>query len=290
MKKLREKWFKSMLTVALMTALVMGAVPVSGVVITARASGVPEPDVTYNSENVWGGTLELDTDTVVGLSNINVATDNGSAIRISGNAIVHLVISGSVHLTGSANSRAAGIEVEQGSTLHLYGMEGSSLSVKGGKYGAGIGSVGFDSSSEGKPNAGAIIIHSGTIVAEGGYRAAGIGSGYHQSASEIKIYGGSVTATGGIGGAGIGSGYGTSGGADIGVGFYNSGNITISGGTVSATGGQFAAGIGGGYGASSGEIVIDGKADVTATGNCGGAGIGTGRGTNMETSYEKSRG
>jgi len=288
MKNLRKKLFGSMLTVALMIALVMGAVPAPGVVITARASEVPEPQETYNSENVWVGTLELNTNKVVGLSDINVTNSIGSAIRITGNATVHLVISGSVQLTGGADSPAAGIEVEEGSTLHLYGTEGSNLTVKGGRNGAGIGGVGDNSNTGENHKAGAIVIHSGTIVAEGGFNSAGIGSGNHQSASEIKIYGGSVTATGSFGGAGIGSGYGSSGapGAMNGVGYHNGGNITISGGTVSATGGEFAAGIGGGYGASSGNIVIDGEADVTATGDMGGAGIGTGRGTPKESYYD----
>ena len=51
----------------------------------------------------------------------------------------------------------------------------------------------------------------------------------------------------------------------------------------------FAAGIGGGYGSSSGIIIIGGDADVTAIGSCGGAGIGTGRGTNKEENFDSEK-
>lgn len=279
---------------------------------TAYAENIPDADVTYTSENDWEGTLALNTDCTVLISGITHDNSeyNGSVIKISNNSTVNLVFEGQNVLTANSSFVSAGIEVEEGSTVNIYGKDGSALIVTGGKYSAAIGGLGYNSVGANNPRAGKINIYSGTITAKGGDRAAGIGSGYHASASEISIKGGDVTALGKGGGAGIGSGYGTSGGAAAaaGVGYYNGGNITISGGTVRAAAwymnfdnfdqydpqtlygdgyqDTFAAGIGGGYGASSGNIVIEGDAEVIALGSCGGAGIGTGRGTSKSQNYD----
>ena len=236
----------------------------------------------------------------------------GSPIKICGNSTVNLVFEGNNVLSGNQDIVSAGIEVEEGSTVNIYAEDGASLTVTGGKYGAGIGGIGYGSVSPSNPSAGNINIYGGRIIATGGSKGAAIGSGYHSSASNIKISGGDVVALGNGGGAGIGAGYGTSGGAGLGagVGFYNGGNITISGGIVRAAGcpidfdafdvfdsetyytgnysDSMAAGIGGGYGASSGNIVIEGDADVTAFGSCGAAGIGTGRGTTKSNNYDSN--
>ncbi len=290
----------------------------AGIAISANASNfaIPEPDVTY--DNDWIGTLEINENKTVKISGVahsNEGTSYGSAIKISGNSTVNLVFEGDNVLAGNSGMISAGIEVEEGSTVSIYGADGSSLNVTGGKYGAGIGGIGYDKPVGPKPSylphppCGNINIYSGNIMAIGGYKGAGIGSGYHHSASNINIYGGNITAWGTEWGAGIGSGYGTSGGGadNPGVGYYNGGNITISGGTVKAASyhinfGNFdpynietlygagydnacAAGIGGGYGASSGVIVIENDADVTAIGASGGAGIGSGRGTSKVNQY-----
>ncbi len=96
---------------------------------------------------------------------------------------------------------------------------------------------------------------------------AGIGSGNGNDCSSIAIYGGVVTVNGGYGAAGIGSGF-----------FEAScGSITISGGIVTAKGGFAAAGIGTGFNSSCGDITIsDGQ--VIAQGKESGAGIGVGKG------------
>ena len=78
------------------------------------------------------------------------------------------------------------------------------------------------------------MIWGGTIDAEGGKWAAGIGGGSDNSCGNIYINGGTITATGGTLGAGIGNG-------DMGT----CGTIALLGGTVTATGGQSASGIGG---------------------------------------------
>ena len=302
---------KKFVSVLLSLMLVLGAVAVGGMSVSAD-NILPDVDVTYTSGNDWEGTLVIDESKTVKISGItheNIGS-NGSPIKICGNSTVNLVFEGNNVLSGSQDSVSAGIEVEEGSTVNIYAKDGASLTVTGGKYGAGIGGIGYNSVSPSNPSAGNIIINGGRITAKGGLDGAGIGSGYHSSASDIKISGGDVTALGGNGGAGIGTGYASSGGASLGagIGFFNGGNITIDGGRVRAAGcpidfdvfdvfdsetyysgdysDSFSAGIGGGYGASSGNIVIEGNADVTAFGVCGGAGIGTGRGTSKVKNFD----
>ena len=144
-----------------------------------------------------------------------------------------------------------------------------SLMAAGGYNAAGVGS------SDGKPVKN-IVISSGIITATGGVYGAGIGGGDRGTASNITISGGTITATGGESGAGIGGGYAKEGN-----------HITISGGTVTATSiaagkdGSTGAGIGGGYAGMGNDITISGGT-VTATsiavGDDGttGAGIGGG--------------
>ena len=123
-----------------------------------------------------------------------------------------------------------GISVPENKTLTINGS-GSLEAVSNG-YGAGIGG-GIQSSPCGN-----ITISGGTVTANGGDYAAGIGTGYYCSCGNITISGGTVTANGGNRGAGAG----------IGSGYYSScGDITISGSTVTANGGYGAAGIGSGY-------------------------------------------
>ena len=94
---------------------------------------------------------------------------------------------------------------------------------------------------------------SGSLTAEGGGWAAGIGGSDGKGTNNIIISGGTVTAEGGNYGAGIGGGYG-------GVGDH----ITIGGGAVTAEGGENGAGIGGGYWGRGRNITVSGAAQVTA--------------------------
>lgn len=268
----------------------------------------PAADETITVD--WSGTLVIDQNRTVKISGINhdnTGTDAGAPIKITNGATVNLVFEGENILVANPSKTCAGIEVENGAAVNIYGLDGSRLEVTGGNTSAGIGGIGYGNGEN--PPCGIINIYSGKITATGGNRGAGIGSGNHSSVSEINIYGGDITAIGTSWAAGIGSGYGTSGGAhNPGVGFYQGGNITIKGGTVRAAvcpvdfdnldpydpntlrGEGFtnscAAGIGGGYGASSGNIVIEGNADVIAIGGCGGAGIGTGRGVTKDSQYD----
>lgn len=272
-------------------------------------------DSTWLSDNGISGrygeyivTILLDNAT------IESTEPNTSGITIASTYEVNLIFRGGCTISGNPNvNQSAGIKVENGAILNIYGEDGATLTVTGGKYGAGIGGAGYRNPGVSNAAPGTINIYSGTIIARGGDRGAGIGSGHHQSGGVINIYGGNITAIGTGCGAGIGSGYATSGGAGEGdrdrIGDYTGGTITIQGGRIRAaayniidfagldyydsntfngTNGTFAAGIGGGYGSTSGIITIGGSADVIAVGSCGGAGIGSGRGTSKNNDYNSS--
>ena len=294
------KYIKSLLVFTLLFLVSFGV----------KALDIPEADVTYTND--WENTLTIDTNITIKLVNIiHDNVDSGdAAIKITNNATVNIVFEGNNTLTARSNVIGAGIQVDEGSTLNLFGLNNSTLTVYGGQYSAGIGGKGYSGIAAANAKAGNINIYSGKIIAHGGIKGAGIGSGYHSSASDIHIYGGDIEAYGKGSGAGIGSGYGTSGGTGdaAGTGYYNGGNITIEGGTVKAATYNYdftkfnqydlntlydenyqdtmAAGIGGGYGASSGVIIIGGSANVIALGNCGGAGIGSGRGATKIQNYD----
>ena len=189
------------------------------------------------------------------------ATDGACALSFSGSANT-LNMLGSSDLKSGKNE--PGVRVEKGAQLTL---QGGSLTVTGGDYGAGIG--GGNRSSSGMIT----IMESVTITAYGGEDAAGIGGGNIGSGGVINISGAYVEATGGgVGGAGIGSGDGYDSGYGI-----NGGIITISGdATVNATGAKYGAGIGGGDYGSGGTIVVSGNARISAKGGYDGAGIGGG--------------
>ena len=136
----------------------------------------------------------------------------------------------------------------------------------------------------GGPGTTLTITGSGSLTAQGGLEAAGIGTDRNDdgelSFGNIVINGGTVTATGGNEGAGIGTGLADGQYASASI---TCGDITINGGTVTAIGGLYGAGIGTGTTMSDGgsasitcgDITINGGT-VTATGGGYGPGIGTG--------------
>ena len=137
-----------------------------------------------------------------------------------------------------------------------------SLTANGGFDAAGIGSGDYDHTSN-------IEISGGKVVASGGYDAAGIGGAKRGAAENIKISGGDITASAGSG-AGIGSGFDDD--SHLYGGHANS--IEITGGTIHATS-NTGAGIGGSEQSDYVDITIKGG-DITADSTGGGAGIGTG--------------
>ncbi len=136
-----------------------------------------------------------------------------------------------------------------------------SLTANGGFDAAGIGSGDYDYTSN-------IEISGGKVVASGGYDAAGIGGAKSGSAANIKISGGDITASGGSG-AGIGSGFDD----DSHRTGRHANSIEITGGTIHATS-HTGAGIGTGEQGDNVDITISGG-NITAESRSG-AGIGTG--------------
>ena len=181
-----------------------------------------------------------------------------------------ITVSGDVHLIlvdGKTLTANSGINVGENQSLTIYGQSGGTgtLIATGISRAAGIG-------GNGQENTGSIVINGGTVTATGGSSGAGIGGSYMGAGGAVTINGGTINATGGSGGAGIGGGYkGERGTHDT---------VTINGGTVTAkaatSGSEQGAGIGAGSDDHGGDIIITGGI-VTATGNDGGgAGIGAG--------------
>ena len=228
----------------------------------APAPAASTPDFWHNTITV----INIFTDTVLNLTLKNVKidvsdADGKAALSVQGDGNVTIELDGNNEL--KSGNLKAGLEknTSEGTlTLKDDKEAGSgSLTAEGGGWAAGIGG----SDGKGTNN---IIISGGTVTAEGGNYGAGIGSGggSYDGGDHITITGGTVTAEGGNYGAGIGGGYG-------GVGDH----ITIGGGAVTAEGGNYGAGIGGGYGGVGDHITIGGGA-VTAEGGISGAGIGGG--------------
>ncbi len=198
-----------------------------------------------------------------------------SGISLVNGAKLHLTVKGTNNLTGGFGG--AGISVPDGCTLEITAESTGTLNATGGKNyggGAGIGSNGNADNTnkalgELRPQGlGDITINGGTINAQGGswYQyitpaggAAGIGSSELSGATSDKNYG---TDT-----------------------YINNitGNIAINGGTVTAAGGCSASGIGGGCNGTVKTINIKGG-NITATaGQDGGAAIGLGANSFMNT-------
>ena len=178
-----------------------------------------------------------------------------------------ITVSGNVTLLlpdGYTLTASEGISVNEGNSLTIDALgKGTGTLLAIGSYrDAGIG-------GNNGSNGGTVIINGGTVSVTGGEEAAGIGGGYNGVGGTITINGGSITSTGGIYGSGIGGGD-----------YKNGGTITINNGNVAADGGYGAAGIGGGTFGDGGIITINGG-KVTASSSRSGssaAGIGGGSG------------
>jgi signal peptidase I len=228
--------------------------------------------------------------TIRGIS-VTSAQDGEPAFALEGSASVALSLEGEnsltqTRVTGSGNNAA--LSVPSNASISISGTAGGKLTAQGGDMSAGIGGGGFSRATGIDVGTGTITIHSGSIIATGGWGGAGIGSssyGYmSDAAGTITIYGGDIIATGGDAAAGIGGGSESP-----------AGTITVYGGTITATGttpsgydqdantptppefdgGYGGAGIGGGYSGTGGTITINGGT-VTAAGGSGAAGIGGG--------------
>ena len=156
---------------------------------------------------------------------VNEDVTISSRIQISGDVI--LVLREGTTLTASK-----GIELSQGNTLTIEGPGALTINdCDSGKSGIGANRVGT------------LVINGGTINVTGGQYGAGIGGDVHNSSGgTITINGGVVNATGGDYAAGIGGGYDDQFGQHT-----FCGDIYINGGQVTVTAGIYACGIGPGY-------------------------------------------
>lgn len=186
--------------------------------------------------------------------------DGKAALSVQGDGNVTIELDGKNELKSGYGRAGLEKNTSKGTLTLKDDKEPGSLKAEGGTGAAGIGG----SENNGTNN---ITISGGTVNAIGGPQSAGIGGGNGGGGDHITITGGTVTAEGGPGGAGIGSG---------GEGDGDGGShITITGGTVNAIGGYWGAGIGGGGFKSGNDITITGGT-VTAEGGTCGAGIGGG--------------
>ena len=140
--------------------MVFAMMPMIAARVYAEGS-VPVPDITYTSDSDWEGTLEVNEDKTIELNGVthdNSGTTYGSAIKICEHANVNIVLNGSNVINANPAIISAGIEVEEGSTVNIYGADGGTLNVTGGKFSAGIGGIGYGNTGGSNPKAGNINI------------------------------------------------------------------------------------------------------------------------------------
>ena len=250
----------------------------------APAASTPKND---KGNGFWGNTITVINNCVDKVLNLTLkdvkidVSDTGgqtgipekAALSVQGKGNVEIELDGDNVLKSATNK--AGLEKNESDSTGMLTLKddkdvgNGSLKAEGGGAAAGIG-------GDSHKNTKNITITGGTVEAVGGSGGgAGIGGGYRGSGKNIIINGGAVTATttGGESGAGIGGGSGGDGR-----------DIFIISGTVKATGGKYGAGIGGGENGSGSGITITGGGEnitisggtVKATGGKYGAGIGGG--------------
>ena len=238
----------------------------------APAASTPKND---KGNGFWGNTITVINKAATALKltlkdvKIDVSDTGGqtgipekAALSVQGKGNVEIELDGDNVLKSATNK--AGLEKNESDSTGMLTLKDDnkdgSLRAEAGGGAAGIG-------GDSHKNTKNITIIGGTVEAVGGSGGgAGIGGGYRGSGKNIIINGGAVTATttGGESGAGIGGGSGGDGR-----------DIFIISGTVKATGGKYGAGIGGGKNSDADTITISGGT-VTAQGGENGAGIGGG--------------
>ena len=256
----RRKLGRKLLSFLLTLAMVLGMMPGMGLTAYAEGTAVDLSTLTGNytatDGDVLSGTASGKTVTIPAGATVtlNGVNISNGSINCAGDATIILLGSNSV--TTATNEKAAIKIGGSGTTLTITGS--GSLTAQGGQSAAGIGT---DRNGTG----GNIVINGGTVTATGGKFGAGIGTGRAQSGSstcgDITINGGTVTATGGSnGGAGIGTGLSiTSGGSNT------CGAITIGTGVTMVTATK---------GSGAPNSIGNGQADFGGTQTCGTITIG----------------
>ena len=150
------------------------------------------------------------------------------SLTVEGEA--HLILLDGAKLTVRGGKNQAGIAVEKGNALTIYGQANGTgeLIAYGGPSDPMVGTgLGGGSGIGGgyRTDGGTVTINGGVITAEGGGLAPGIGGGFASQCGTVTINGGLVKASS-LNGSGIGTGYSCTPG----------GQVTVNGGTVVATG------------------------------------------------------
>ncbi|MBQ8196191.1 MAG: hypothetical protein IJZ47_12615, partial [Oscillospiraceae bacterium] len=236
--------------------------------VSATKSGetlVYGKDYTYSKSTK---VLNILSDKAITIANADGVYEADDHILVAKNVNADITLAG-VYINASSGAAFA-IEGYGTGNVTVTLAKGSVNVLQSGEDFAGINKNDDDSTLT--------ITGEGSLTAQGGAYAPGIGAG--EATSNITIKGGNITATGGDGGAGIGGGYNGS-----------SRNITITGtAVVTATGYGGAAGIGGGYSGTLEDIFITGGS-VKAVGgiyvneyygNAKGAPIGGGVSTDFD--------
>ena len=233
-------------------------------VLTAIGNGGVEDTTAFGGAGI-GGTAENGAS---GKITIIDATVNaiGYGKHASGIGSAKGSLSKEIVITDSVVNAKGGCYVEGGISLDL---DYAKTDPEGGAgIGGGYGNGDFT---------GNITITGSTVTANGGQKAAGIGTGYWCGIEKITIDNSKVTATGGASAAAIGMGRYGKEHANLYAG------INIKSSTIDAKGGYFGAGIGNGYNTDScpasemsTTTINISDSTVTAVGGAAGAGIGGG--------------
>ena len=258
----------------------------------AAPAAAPAAPTSVNPKDngFWGNTITVINNCVDKVLNLTLkdvkidVSDTGgqtgipekAALSVQGKGNVEIELDGDNVLKSATNK--AGLEKNESDSTGMLTLKDDnkdgSLRAEAGGGAAGIG-------GDSHKNTKNITITGGTVEAVGGSGGgAGIGGGYRGGGKNIIINGGAVTATttGGESGAGIGGGSGGDGR-----------DIFIISGTVKATGGKYGAGIGGGDNGGGENITISGGT-VKATGGEYGAGIGGGENITISGGTVKATG
>lgn len=201
---------------------------------------VSEGEVTVSTTKETPHTIKLTGGKLI-LNGVTIKVTSGvvSPIEVEGAAEINLA-DGSANTLTSTTVKAAGIHVPLGKQVTFTG-NGTLTAENTIRDGSDYSSSGIGGNA-GTYSCGTIIFNlTGTVMANGGLFAAGIGTSSHFNASvsgSILIKRGTINATGGRHAAGIGTG------PDVKIG----GGVTvmIEGGTVTAMGGENSSGIGSG--------------------------------------------
>ena len=189
-KKLSRKVISYVLALVMVLSTMTGIVPGMSMTAYAEGTAVDLSTLTGNytatdgdvlSGTASGKTVTIPAGATVTLNGVNISS---GSITCSGNATIILMGSNSV----TATDYNAAIKIGgSGTTLTITGS--GSLTAKGGKSAAGIGT---DRNGSG----GNIVINGGTVTATGGNFGAGIGTGLSLSGGTSNTCGAITIGTG----------------------------------------------------------------------------------------------